>query len=229
MPMITMAMWIWQKIYLGTATTMNMAELTLEHQHVVNNKKTHLGTATTTMEAEARLSRPLKTTPSGQSALEIVTNVSTIRVLCWRTSSPNASEYCLTVCCHQYIWRIMLCIASNLTILKQPDLSWSAAFKMWWARLKQVLNLQWNSVENREYISKHQIVISPLGRGCSCRQFQNLGPAMQTRADDFWVPVLWPSDTIIGRSGDRYTMQLPVWKDQSSFSVSGGWREVEGQ
>ena len=58
-----------------------MAELTLEHQHVVNNKKTHLGTATTTMEAEARLSRPLKTTPSGQSALNkiiIVANVSTI-------------------------------------------------------------------------------------------------------------------------------------------------------
>ena len=27
-----------------------------------------------------------------------------IRVLCWRTSSPNASEYCLTVCCHASIY-----------------------------------------------------------------------------------------------------------------------------
>ena len=26
------------------------------------------------------------------------------RVLCWRTSSPNASEYCLTVRCHASIY-----------------------------------------------------------------------------------------------------------------------------
>ena len=67
-------------------------------------------------------------------------------------------------------------------------------------------------MENREYISKHQVVISSLGRGCSLTgNFRIVAlpklafiQTMQTRADDFLVPVLWPSDaTIIGRFGDR--------------------------